>query len=499
MTIYESLHWTARQRGRATALRYGSEVLSYAELLRRVDTAAARLRGCGIAKGDAYAVICENCLELMIAYYATAKLGAVFVPINPNLTAPEVAHIAAHSGARMLLHDAAMGAVAQAAVAEAVLRPVSVLTEETGNTDPEQCGDVRAEDDFLIIYTSGSTGAPKAVVFAHTAEIAGNASLIDLWGITPEDITLVALPLGYLYGLSTAAAAGLQAGGEVVVLRRFHPGEVLEALAASRATIFHGVPTMYSMMLEYAEQRGLNIDLSFIRALICAGAPLSPEMKQRFAKTFRKDIQDYYALTEVRPVFGAYAKDPAPVPPGSIGKPAPGVSARILDENHMDCAVGIQGELVVRAPSTLKRYHKDASLTLKSMFEGGFRTGDIGYLDEQGFYYLTGRIKDIIIRGGANIAPAEVEGVLARHPSVQDVAVIGIPDRIFGEVPAAYVVKRRGAEVTSEELVAHARLELADFKVPKHFAFAAELPLGKTGKVDKNALKARWKDGTVDS
>ena len=493
MTIYQSLRSIAEQRGRAVALRCGAEAMSYAELLRRVDSAAVRLSSLGIARGIPYAVLSENRPELMVAYYAAAKLGAVFVPVNPNLTASEVSHIVAHSGARLLLHDAAMNAIAHAAVPEPACRPLSILAEMS-HVDSAQDYDVKAEDDFLLIYTSGSTGLPKAVLFDQAAEIAGNASLIEMWGITSGDVTLVALPLGYLYGLSTAAATGLQAGGEVVVLRRFHPGGVLEAFVASQVSVFHGVPTMYSMMLEYVEQRGLSYDLSFMRALICAGAPLSEEMKQRFSKIFNKDIQDYYALTEVRPVFGAYADDPEPVPARSIGRAAPGVSARILAGRNEDCAAGTLGELVVWSPSTLKRYHKDPLLTSEALFEGGFRTGDIGYRDERGYYYLTGRIKDIIIRGGANIAPAEVEGVLVRHPSVQDVAVIGIPDRIFGEVPAAFIVRRHGADVTPEELIAYASKVLADFKVPKHFGFEAALPLGKTGKVDRNALKALWRD-----
>jgi long-chain acyl-CoA synthetase len=307
-------------------------------------------------------------------------------------------------------------------------------------------------------------------------------------------VVLVALTLGYLYGLSTAAATGLQAGAQVVLLRRFHPGEVLSALMETRASVFHGVPTMYSMMLEYAEQNRLRLDLSFVRLLICAGAPLSHEMRQRFRQAFGKDIQDYYALTEARPVFGSYAGDPTPLPAGAIGRAAPCVTARILDGRQQECAIGSPGELVVRAPASLKRYHGDPELTSKSMHDGFFRTGDIGYCDADGYYFLTGRIKDIIIRGGEKIAPAEVELILAGHCAVQEVAVVGVADSKYGEVPVAFVVMRRGSQVLADELATFARASLADFKVPRTYIFQAALPLGITGKVDKAALRAAWQE-----
>lgn len=493
-TIYQSLQAHARLRPQANAVRYEGKQLSYSQFLEAVDAAAVVLRKCGIRHGTPFAVYSESRPEVLSAYYAAAKIGAVFVPINPNMTAAEVKHVVRHSEAALVFHDAAVAGAAGQAIASQHLRPIKELSPPPLGAQFDVAAEVHAEDDFLIIYTSGSTGAPKAVVFDHRAQMAGLASLIELWSVNSSDVTLVALPLGYLYGLSTACASGLHAGGEVVVQRRFHPGELLEAFVASGATIFHGVPTMYSMMLEFAEQRGLRYDLSGVRALICAGAPLSDELRQRFAGRFEKEIQDYYAMTEATPVFGKYASDPDPVPRGSLGKVAPDVSVKILDAKRRECDPGVRGELVVRAPLMLKRYHKAPDLTAACVLDGYFKTGDIGYRDERGYYYLTGRIKDIIIRGGANIAPAEVESVLARHPAVQDVAVIGVPDRIFGEVPVAFVLKRPGAALSAEDLITHAAAELSEFKVPRQYFFEEKLPLGMTGKVDKTALKARWKE-----
>jgi long-chain acyl-CoA synthetase len=492
MLVFEHLQRIAEQRATAPALLCGEVSLSYGTLVRKVEEVTTGLGALGIRHGTAFTILCENRLELMIAYYAAAKIGAIFVPINPSLTAQEVAHIFGHSDAVVLFHDEALRRIAETAVPKAKRAAVSDLFGSSGGQRSAPTERIEPSDDFIIVYTSGSTGTPKAVVLDQAAETAGNASLIELWGITATDVTVVALPLGFLYGLSTAAATGLQAGGKVVVLRRFHPGEVLEALVSLRATIFHGVPTMFSMMLEFAEQRRLSCDLSFMRLLICAGAPLSSELRERFAQKFGKPIDDYYALSEVRPIFGRFADDPTPTPFGAVGKAAPGVTAWIIDAQQRDCPDGAAGELVVRAPSTLKRYHKDQELTLQSMWRDGFKTGDLGYRDTQGFYHLTGRIKDIIIRGGANIAPAEVEGVISRHIAVQNTAVIGVPDRTFGEVPVAFVVRRHGAEVSVEELVRFCRAELAEFKVPIEFLFLTDLPLGMTGKIDKRALKAKW-------
>jgi len=496
-TIYGLLRSVRAQRGGALALRFGDRRLSYDELLVEVGRVAGALRAHGIGRQAAFAILCENRLELMVAYYAAAQLGAVFVPINPSLTAREVAHIVAHSGAVLLFHDEAMRPVGEQAAPAERRRSLEVLFKDSapaGSIDASEDDIVvvDAGEDFLIIYTSGSTGTPKAVMFDQHAEIAGNASLIDMWGITEHDVTLVALPLGFLYGLSTAAAAGLQAGGRVVIQRRFHPREVLEAMVANRATIYHGVPTMFTMMLDYAEQNDLRVDLSFMRLLICAGAPLSAELKARFQARFGKAIDDYYALTEVRPVFGRFAREPDAVPAGAIGRAAPGAVIRIVDGSGNDIADGAHGELVVRAPSTLKRYFKDEDLT-RSVFLGDlFRTGDLGYRDAQGFYHLTGRIKDIIIRGGANIAPAEVEGVIERHEGVQSAAVIGVPDRKYGEVAVAFVIRRSGVDVSAEALTDLCRREVAEYKIPAAFHFVPDFPLGVTGKVDKRALKTRW-------
>ncbi|WP_137113598.1 AMP-binding protein [Mesorhizobium sp. GR13] len=491
-TVYDHLAAMIEAHADRVAICFEEETLTYRAFADAIEVAARHLRAFGIGKGSTFALYAQNRVEHMIAYYAAARLGAVFVPLNPNLTASEVEYAFRHSGATILFHDDFAGNVARAAVPVTSLRSLDELRAPTDGLAACKDAVVAPEDDFLIIYTSGSTGAPKAIVLDHAAQVKAAKALAEMWGLTPEDVTLVGLPLGYLYGLSTGAAVGLQAGGRVVILRRFHPRDVLEALVSHRVTIYHGVPTMFSMMLEYCEQRDLTYDLSGVRALICAGAPLAEEMRERFAQRFGKTIQDYYAATEATPVFGTYADDPTPIPKGAVGRAAPELKVRIVRPDGTDCGDDEDGEVLVRAAATMKRYFNNPEQTDAALYDGLFRTGDLGRRDREGYFYITGRIKDIIIRGGANISPSEVEAVISSHPAVQDIAVVGAPDRIFGEVPIAFVVLRHGASVTQEELVAHAEKTLSDFKVPRTILFESELPLGLTGKFDKKVLKARF-------
>ena len=492
-TVYGMLAASTARHASSSALEFEGRSLSYAALLDQVDNAARQLRRLGVGYGDTFAIYAQNCPEILIGYYAASKLGAVLMPINPNMTAAEVAHSIGHCGARIMLHDAMVAEAAEQAASDEMRRPLSLLCEPCEGPDAGPEPRIKPDDDYVVVYTSGSTGMPKAIVLTHRSQTAVLDALTEMWGITDRDTTLVGLPLGYLFGLSTASAAAHSKGGKVVLMRRFHPGEALDAFVASRATVYHGVPTMFSMMLDYAEQRDLRPDLSFVRTMVCAGAPLAEELKLRFARRFSKEIQNYYALSECTPVFGFYASDGRPMPSGAAGRLAPGSAARITDGQGNDCPDGVPGELFVKGAALIKRYHKDSESTAAVLSDGWLKTGDIACRDSQGFYTITGRLKDIIIRGGANIAPAEVESVLARHPAVQEAAVIGVPDKIFGEVPVAYVVRRAGSDVAVEALITHAEKELADFKVPRRIAFIGEMPLGKTGKVDKAALKARWK------
>ncbi len=490
--ILSSIQSLANSNPENIALRFDNETFSYSALVHEIDRVVGVLSSLGVSATTPIGVYCENNSVTMLLYYAVAKIGGTFVPMNAVLTPAEAAYILDHAGVHHLFVDDKLNDAAVEAIGSRHCRLINirackdVTAEVVANPDDAQA------DDFIIVYTSGSTGVPKAVRYSQRSEVDGNQSLIGLWNVTASDKVLVALPLGFLYGLSTAASMALQGGAEVILLRRFRPSDVLEAIVEHRVTVFQGVPTMFSMMLEYAEQNDLTYDLSFVRLFISAGAPLSQELRDRFKRRFNKEIEDYYALTEVRPVFGRYAERDVAIPPGSIGQAAPGVEVKFVGGDGKPVQAGQVGEVWVKAPATTSGYFKAPELT-EASFEGGyFKTGDLGYCDANGFYYLTGRIKDIIIKGGANIAPAEVEEAICAHPAVQLASVIGVPDVKFGELPLAFYVTTPGRQVSVDELNAHCRARLAEFKVPVDFIRLAEMPLGSTAKIDKKALLKLW-------
>ncbi|MFW0756322.1 class I adenylate-forming enzyme family protein [Pseudomonas sp. H11T01] len=491
-TLYSAIKQTAESRGLATALVHENRVTTYAELIRQVDLVASYLHDLGLRQGETISAFSQNCPEFAIYFYAAAKLGLVFVPLNFNLTETEIAYILRHCEAKYLFWDEAAASTMKVDVSGVGFKPLQIPEVTLATAECPCDSRINPDSDLVIAYTSGSTGNPKAVAISHRSTLKAALSLIELWDLSDKDTTIVAAPLGFLLGLSTATTVGLLAGMKVVIHRRFHPAEVLEAFIKHKATVYNGVPTMYSMMLEYSEQQDKSFDLSGMRAIISSGAPMPDELLKRFASKFGKSLQNYYGMTECYPLIGKYAADPLPLAHGAVGKIVPGALIYAINPDGKACAPLQEGEFLVKAPSMMTRYHKDPVLTQSVFQDGWFKTGDLGYIDEQGYVYITGRIKDVIIKGGANISPLEVENTLMIHPDVASVAVIGVPDKIYGETPIAYVVKRPGSILDQQTVVAHATTHLAKFKIPSAIIFCLELPVGKTGKVDKNALRKEW-------
>jgi long-chain acyl-CoA synthetase len=492
--VYAALKAVASRRPDAVALVFNNQSVTYRELIVHIEQVAAYFSDIGLRRGESVAAFSQNCPEFMYCFLAAAKLGAVFVPVNYNLTLTEVTYIIQHSEARFLFHDDAVANIGELSLPQGFRHPIAALSKLNGAALVTDAADLHGGDDLLITYTSGSTGTPKAVVHDHASQLNAATSIMTFWGLSADDTTVLGAPLGFLLGLSTITTVSLLVGATIVMNRRFHPGEVLEALVRHRATIFNGVPTMFSMMLEFAEQQNRDFDLSHMRALISSGSPMSDELRKRFARKFGKNLQNYFGMTECYPLFGRYVSDRSDPPIGAVGRVAPGAAIRFVDASGEECPAGNQGELQVRAPATLKRYHKDPALTAFSISSGWFKTGDLGYQDAHGYVFITGRLKDLIKRGGANVAPVEVEEVLLSHSDVQSAAVIGVPDPLYGEVPVAFVVKREGSPLTADTLLAYAAEKLAKFKIPAKLCFEAELPLGRTGKVDKSGLQKRWQE-----
>jgi len=491
-SLYEALETVSSARREKTAIVFEGKQLSYTDLIEKVRSAASYLHSHGIKRGDAVAVFSQNRPEMLFCYFAAALLGAVFVPLNFNLKPDEVAYILKHSNASLLLCDSLVADLAALQLPSGYLLDIADIVKASSSGHAEPLRDINPDDDLLISYTSGSTGMPKGVVLSHRSQLYAARSLSELWALSPNDTTVLGAPLGFLLGLSTVSTVSLLVGAKLILNRRFHPGEILEDIVRYDATIYNGVPTMFSMMLEFAHEQDRSFDLSKMRAIISSGSAIAPELRERFAKKFGKELQDYFGMTEAYPLFGRYAGDSAVPPKAAAGRLAPGALLRIIGANGAVCSVGEEGELLVKAPSMLKRYHKDPELTAAAFSDGWFKTGDVGRIDENDYVYITGRLKDIIKRGGANVAPAEVESALLRHPAVRGSAVIGVADEMFGEVPVAFVVKDESVDLTVDALLGFAATVLAKYKIPAHVRFVKELPLGKTGKIDKTHLRQLW-------
>lgn len=485
--VYQALLDASEGRGAEPAVWFDGAWTSRRALLDGIDRAVRHLRRLGIGTGDRFTFFGHNSLHHLLLYYAAAKIGAVVVPLNPNLTASEIAYAVGHSRSKVLFHDAAGSEVVDPAACAVPMVPVATIDGETeGDASAAAVPD---DADFMVIYTSGSTGVPKAVMLGQAGQAGVARSLSRMWGITATDLTLVALPMGYLYGLSTAAAVALQAGGKAVILRRFHPRDVLEAMVAHRITVFHGVPTMYSMMMSYAEQNGRHFDLSHVRVLVTSGAPTSAETFAAFERMFGARLQNYFAMSEATPAFGRFHDDPRPLPPGSAGLLAPGAEVSIRLPDGTEAPEGEIGELYLRTAGLMLRYDGAPELTAENLRDGYFRSGDLVRRDAEGFYYIVGRSKDMIIRGGANISPLEVENVLTSHLAVAEAAVVGAADAVYGEVAVGFVTLQPGQRVDPAALIALAAERLSDFKVPRSVTVLAGMPYGKTGKIDKAALR----------
>lgn len=489
-TLHAAIVHAAEPRLDKVALIHEGGEVTYRQFLANIENVARHLVKLGIGEGERFAIYGQNTPEHYYCFYAASLIGAMIVPLNPHLTAPEVEYSFRHSEAKFLLFDSHVEAVvAQAGIPAEKQLPVSTLREPAPavslpeiKTDPEA--------DFVISYSSGTTGTPKAVVLDQASMIRVGEAGTRMWGVTENDVATVGLPLGYMYGLNTSSSPVLHNGGTIVLMRRFHPGEALDIFSKRNVTLFMGVPTMFTMMLSYCEQKGLKYQLLSMRMLVTAGAPLPPEVSARFTAAFGKPLSNYYGLSEAFPIFGHFAEDQGRIPEGATGRLAPGAYVEIRRPDGSRCAPGEAGEAFVRGAATMKRYNKEPEMTAAALADGLFRTGDIVSVDEAGFFTIQGRIKEIIIRGGHNIAPAEVEQVLVSHDAVIEATVVGAPDPVFGERPVAFVVCRPGATVSAEDLMSHAEARLSEFKVPRTINFLEQMPLGKTGKVDRLALQA---------
>ncbi|MEV4346483.1 long-chain fatty acid--CoA ligase [Actinoplanes sp. NPDC049596] len=486
------LRESAQSRPRAPAVMHDGGTITYAELDARSDAVAATLAARGIGPGTAVALQLPNIPAFPITYYGILKAGAVVVPMNVLLRAPEIAHQLRDSGARAFIAWAGVAAEAAKGAAEAGLpapyvvdgstEELSVPVAEPFPVCPREPGDTAA-----IVYTSGTTGLPKGAELTHfqmymNADIPGR-----IFEIRPDDVVLTVLPLFHVYGMSSAMNLGIRFGAALSLVPRFTPERVLAAIERDRATIFDGVPTMFGALLAHAEEH--DYDTSSLRVCVSGGDAIAAQLLDAFEERFGVPILEGYGMTETASTI-TFNPGPDERRAYSVGKPVWGVQVQVWDDAGRRLPAGREhiGELVTRGYHTMRGYHGHPVATAEAFDRGWFRTGDLGYADEDGFLYIVDRKKELIIRGGYNVYPREVEEILHRHPGVLEAAVVGVPDERLGQEIKAIVVPRPGHTPSEREIIDYCRDRVAAYKYPRLVEFRAALPLSSTGKVLKKDL-----------
>jgi long-chain acyl-CoA synthetase len=467
------------------ALRMDDLTLTYAQLHEAAGRTSALLAARGVQPGDRVGIMLPNVPAFPIAFYGALAAGAVVVPMNPLLKSREVAYYLDDSGARVLLAWHAAAGEAAKGAADSGAQAITVETPDMagllGDHEPAPLQERRDDDDAVILYTSGTTGRPKGAELTHVG-LARNAEITarTLLKNDTGDVTMGCLPLFHVFGLTCGLNATVTAAGTLTLLPRFDPARALEIIARDKVTIFEGVPTMYAAMLHLPEADPAMA--ATLRVCASGGASLPVEILRGFEEKFGCMILEGYGLSETSPVASFNHPDKVRKP-GSIGTPIEGVQMRLLDNAGQTAPAGEFGEIAIRGHNVMKGYWNKPEATAEAIVDGWFRTGDMARVDADGYYFIVDRKKDLIIRGGYNVYPREIEEVLHEHPAVAEVAVIGIPHPALGEEVGAAVALKPGASATPEELREFARDRVAAYKYPRRVWLVDALPKGPTGKI----------------
>ncbi len=509
LTIASILAESAVRHADRTAVVLGDLRLTYAQLWGHALQYASVLRDRGVGPGDKVALLLPNTPHFPLAYYGTLALGAVVVPVHALLKADEIKYVLEDSGAKALVCAAPLlGEGAKGAELAGI--PVLAVMDSPDGTDSgldridtlalsakpiEAMVPTEPEDTAVILYTSGTTGTPKGAEISHlnvTMNVVSSA--MHSFDIQADDIVLGCLPLFHTFGQTCCMNTSFYVGASIVMLPRFDGAKALELLVNEKCTIFMGVPTMYLGLLEAAKSSDLRPQL---KSALSGGAALPVPVLEKFSEVFGTQVLEGYGLTETSPVatFNQVGFEPKP---GTVGKAIWGVEVEVakaeVEESIELLPTGELGEIVIRGHNVFKGYLNKPDATKAAIVDGWFRSGDLGTKDEDGYVSIVDRKKDMVIRGGYNIYPREVEEAVLRHPAVAQVAVIGLPDPQYGEEVCAVVVKDpAGGEITEAELSAWAKERLAAYKYPRRVIFADEFPLGPSGKVLKRELVEQYK------
>ncbi|MBW8765312.1 MAG: long-chain fatty acid--CoA ligase [Geodermatophilales bacterium] len=489
--LAQNLLDTAAKEGAGPALRMDEFHLSFEEFRDAALRVAAGLRSRGVEPGDRVGMVLPNVLSFPIVFYGALLSGAAVVPMNPLLKAREIEYYLRDSGARVVV-----GGEQLAEPAAEAARAVGVDAVTVGPAAPEELmaperlmtpADRADDDTAVILYTSGTTGQPKGAELTH-ASLNSNARTTQetLLEATPDDVIMGCLPLFHVFGLTCSLNAGVLAGASLTLIPRFDGGKALSVIERDGVTIFQGVPTMFSAMLHQPDPA--SRDMSSLRLCVSGGSAMPVEVMRSFEETFGCIVLEGYGLSETSPV-ASFNHPHAVRKPGSIGTPVRGVEMRLVDDEGGNVTRGDVGEIAIRGENLMKGYWNRPEDTAKSIPDGWFRTGDLARQDEDGYFFIVDRKKEMIIRGGYNIYPREIEEALYEHPAVAEAACVGIAHPDLGEEVAAAVALKPGASAEVDELREFVKARVAAYKYPRHVWLVDALPKGPTGKILRRAVE----------
>jgi long-chain acyl-CoA synthetase len=470
---------------RGPCLADGRRVLDNAGFAAEVRRLSGALVEMGVGPGDVVAVVLANSVELVSIMFAAWRLGAVLTPVNPALTRPEAQYQVADSGAQLVVVDESSWSkvedgVARVCAVDELLRRDVATAVKARSTEPDELA--------LMIYTGGTTGRPKGVMLDHANLVATAAMIVDWFEMTAADRCLLVLPLFHVNGIMVSVVSPLVAGGCTVIAPRFDPTTFWDLVERVRPTFFSAVPTIYAMLTGLPPE--VRPDTASLRCVVCGAAPMPAAAIAEFEDRYGVPILEGYGqsegtvVTTANPLRGLHK-------PGTVGLPLPGQEVRVVGKDDEPLPSGQVGQVTVRGPNVMRGYLGKPAETAETLRGGWLHTGDLGRFDQDGYLILVDRLKDMIIRGGENIYPKEIEDALYAHPSVFEAAVVGQADPLFGEQPVAFVVLRPGLPVEPDELIEHCTHVLAKFKVPRAVFVEADLPKTPIGKIAKPELRAR--------
>jgi long-chain acyl-CoA synthetase len=491
VNLAELLTNSAERDSDHVALKLDDFEVTYGQL----DDASARVAGLlgeqGLSRGDRVGIMLPNVPYFAVCYYGVLRTGCVVVPMNVLLKRREVEFYLKDPGAKLLFawkeFEEAAKEGADAVGAECVVVEPGEFEKRLSEVEPaREVADMDPDDTAVILYTSGTTGTPKGAELTH-ANLKRNAEISRaLFDLGSDAVTLGALPLFHSFGQTCGLNATIAAGGTLTLIPRFDPGKALEIIQRDKVNVFEGVPTMYGAMLHHPERD--KFDVSAIELCSSGGSAMPVEVLKGFEEAFGCKVLEGYGLSETSPVASFNHRD-RERKPGSIGTPVEGVEMKVVDDDGNEVPQGEVGEIVIRGHNVMKGYWNRADATAETIVDGWLHTGDMAKVDEDGYFFIVDRKKDMIIRGGYNVYPREIEEVLYEHPDVREVAVVGVPHDDLGEEVGAAVALKEGAEASEDDLRSYVKEQVAAYKYPRRIWFVDELPKGPTGKILKREVE----------